>query len=257
PRGARGGDRRVAVGACRPGRADGARGLNVRVGVMLPVFQPTAERARSIAVAAEAAGLDGVFCFDHVWPLGQPARPAIAPFPVLAHVAGRTTQVALGPLVARVALVPDGVLLAQFDALAVVAPGRVIAGVGTGDRLSAGENEAYGVPFTEAATRREALRECVRALQARGIEVWVGDGTAETRQIAIDEGAVLNLWNATPDEVAEVARAAAVAGRGGVTWAGDASGPLGPLLARLAEAGATWAVLAQPVDAGEVAASRP
>jgi hypothetical protein len=218
---------------------------------MLPVFQRDAARALAVADAAEAAGLDGVFCYDHVWPLGQPSRPAIAPFPVLAHVATRLRRVALGPLVARVGLVPDAVLVAQFDALAVVAPGRVIAGVGTGDRLSAGENEAYGVPFTSAAKRREALRACVRALRGRGIEVWVGDGAAETRRIALEEGAVLNLWNAPTEEVADVAM------RCEVTWAGSASGPVAPLLARLADAGARWAVLGQPVDLDEVAAARP
>lgn len=218
---------------------------------MLPVFQDSAERALEVARGAEAAGLDGVFCFDHVWPLGQPSRPAIAPFPVLAHVATRTRQLALGPLVARVGLVPEAVLLAQFDALAAAAPGRVIAGVGTGDRMSAGENEAYGVPFTSAATRRGALRRCVRALRARGMEVWVGDGAAETRRVALEEGAVLNLWNAPAHEVADFAASAEV------SWAGMTSGPVAPLLARLADAGAAWAVLGQPVDLEEVAAGRP
>lgn len=218
---------------------------------MLPVFQLSADRALETAAAAEAAGLDGVFCFDHLWPLGQPARPALAPFPVLALVAARTSGLRIGPLVARVGLVPDSVLVGQFDALAVVAPGRVVAGVGTGDRLSAGENEAYGVPFTAAATRRAALRECVRALRARGMEVWVGDGAAATRRIAFEEGAVLNLWN---EPVAEVADLAA---RGEVTWAGNVSGPVAPLVARLADAGAAWAVFAQPVDIDEVAAARP
>jgi len=218
---------------------------------MLPVFQHDADRALATAAAAEAAGLDGVFCYDHIWPLGQPSRSAIAPFPVLAHVATRTRRLALGPLVARVGLVPDAVLVAQFDALAAVAPGRVIAGIGTGDRLSAGENEAYGVPFTSAETRRGALRACARALRTRGIEVWVGDGAAETRRIAFEEGAVLNLWNATLEEVAGVARHCAV------TWAGSVSGPVAPLLARLADAGARWAVLGHPVDLDEVVAARP
>ena len=69
---------------------------------------------------------------------------------------------------ARVGLVPDAVLAAQFTALARLAPGRVIAGLGTGDRLSEEENRAYGIPFAPAAERRAELvtldaRWCRRA----------------------------------------------------------------------------------------------
>ena len=60
---------------------------------------------------------------------------------------------------ARVGLVPNAVLAAQFVALDGLAPGRVIAGLGTGDRLSEEENRAYGIPFAPAAERRAAMME--------------------------------------------------------------------------------------------------
>jgi alkanesulfonate monooxygenase SsuD/methylene tetrahydromethanopterin reductase-like flavin-dependent oxidoreductase (luciferase family) len=221
----------------------------VRTGVLLPIFQDDAGLALEVARRAEEAGVDGVFCYDHLWPIGQPGRPALAPFPVLAHVASQTRRVAVGTLVARVGLVPDSVLLGEVRALAAIAPGRVVIGMGTGDRLSAGENEAYGVEFEVAVERRARLRRCVRAALDLGFPVWVGDGSAETRRVALEEGAALNLWAASPDEVREESRFTQV------TWGGPAKGPLAPTVGRLADAGATWAVFAWPVDIEELVAA--
>lgn len=223
----------------------------VHTGVILPAFQSDAAPAYEVALRAEAAGVDGVFCYDHVWPLGQPQRPALAPFPLLAAIARATTRVRLGPLVARVGLVPDDVLLSQVDALWALAPGRVVMGLGTGDRLSAGENEAYGVAYAPAAERRASLRTCVRAVLDRGIPAWVGDGARATLAVAEHEGAAVNLWEATPDRVAAQAR------RCEVTWAGPSpvDRALGPLVEAVAAAGATWVVLGWPVDLDELAAA--
>lgn len=220
----------------------------MRTGVVLPIFQDRATRALKVARRAETLGIDGVFCYDHLWPMGQPGRPALAPFPVLGLVAATTERIALGTLVARVGLVPDAVLVSEIAALDVLAPGRVVAGMGTGDRLSAGENEAFGVDFETARTRRARLAACVRTVRQRGIPVWVGDGGAATRAVARAEGVALNLWDARPAEVAMEAR------RGEVTWGGPATRqPLARTVARLAEAGATWAVFASPVDLDELA----
>jgi Luciferase-like monooxygenase len=227
-------------------------GVRIRTGVVLPIFQPDAARALAVVARAEVAGVDGAFCYDHLWPIGQPERPALAPFPVLGRVAAITERLVLGTLVARVGLVPDEILVAQFAALDAVAPGRVVAGIGTGDRLSAAENEAYGVTFELADTRRAALRRCVQAVQELGLVAWVGDGAEPTRRIAVEEGAAFNLWNAPLDRVA------ATASDGEVTWAGPAPAPggeLAPLVASLAVAGATWAVFPWPVDVDELAAA--
>ncbi|MHB1853012.1 MAG: LLM class flavin-dependent oxidoreductase, partial [Acidimicrobiales bacterium] len=66
--------------------------MRVRTGVLLPIFQERADAALDAAERAELAGVDGVFCYDHLWPIGQPGRPALAPFPVLALVAARTRR---------------------------------------------------------------------------------------------------------------------------------------------------------------------
>lgn len=215
----------------------------MKTGVILPSFRDTADEALSVARRADELGVDGVFCYDHLWPMGQPGRPALAPFPLLAAIAASTGRVTVGTLVARVGLVPDRVLLAEVDALSVLAPGRVVAALGTGDRLSAAENEAYGVPFAPTADRRASLRRCARALRARGVPVWVGGGAQQTVVVAEEEGVAVNLWAVVPELVALQAR------RSEVTWAGPA--PQSPpaveaLTAALAEAGATWAVFGWP-----------
>ena len=159
----------------------------------------------------------------------------------------------LGTLVARVGLVPDAVLEAQFVALEGLAPGRVIAGLGTGDRLSEEENRAYGIPFGSAAERRAEMVELGRRLVQAGIPVWVAGGPAGRTEEARAIGAALNVWDAAPALVAE-----RVAGPPGVevTWAGpppSAAPPLVDRLGALDRAGATWAIFGWPVDVDELA----
>ncbi|HXW39036.1 MAG TPA: LLM class flavin-dependent oxidoreductase, partial [Acidimicrobiales bacterium] len=145
-----------------------------RVGVMVPTFRESPSEAIALALEAERLGIDGVFVYDHLWPMGRPDRPALAPFPVLGAIAARTTTLHLGALVARVGVVPDELLVAEFMALARLAPGRVIAALGTGDHLSFNENRAYGLTIGPASVRRESVRSCASSLHAAGLEVWIG-----------------------------------------------------------------------------------
>jgi alkanesulfonate monooxygenase SsuD/methylene tetrahydromethanopterin reductase-like flavin-dependent oxidoreductase (luciferase family) len=224
----------------------------MKVGVTLPTFTADGDRALEAARRAEELGLDGVFVFDHLWPLGSRDRPALSAFPMLGAVAAVTSRLWLGPLVARVGLVPEAVLVAELMSLGRLAPGRLIAGLGTGDKLSAAENEAYGIATGSADERRRALVACARPLLALDIPVWVGGGSAATAEVAVGlgPGAALNLWEASAPAVA------ALAGRTEVTWGGPVTGD-GPEIAQalsaLAQAGATWAVCAWPSSLEAVA----
>ncbi len=213
----------------------------MRVGALLPTFEPSAAPALDAAGRAAAAGLDGVFAFDHLWPLNAPGRPALAPLPVLAAVAAANGSLWVGPLVARVSLVGAETLVAQVETLVALAPGRVVAALGTGDRLSVPEEAAYGLAPMSAAERRARLRDVAAALAGR-CEVWVGAGGRETDALARELGLTLNLWDASDERVA------AAAADGPVSWAGPLRADPAARLDALADAGATWAVASAKAD---------
>src|SRR5664279_6169461 len=113
----------------------------MRVGITLPQFRDEADTALDAARRAEALGIDGVFCFDHLWPMGQPGRPALSSGPLLGALAAVTSTIHLGTLVARIGLVPDDVLVEVLCGVDSLSGGRLVAGIGTGDRLSREEND--------------------------------------------------------------------------------------------------------------------
>jgi len=129
----------------------------MRVGLTLPSFQSEPERVLAVARAAEHAGLDGVFLFDHLFrQRGDAAdaerRPALELMTMTAAVAAATDRIMVGTLVARATLRPPAVLRTSFDTLARIAPGRIIAGLGAGDDESTAEDAAFGVLPPSPAT---------------------------------------------------------------------------------------------------------
>ncbi len=223
----------------------------MKTGIVLPTFRDDPSLARDVARQAAALGVDGVFAYDHLWPMGNPERPAIAPFPFLASIAHEHPDLWVGPLVARIGLASDDVLVRQFATLKTVANGRVIAAVGTGDRLSQAENVAYGIPFASADVRREHLGFCVERLQTMGLATWIGGGASATLALAASLTCPVNLWSASPEALRSQGEVTPV------TWAGALSQcdpKIDPsdheavrrLLGALDDAGAQWAVLGWP-----------
>jgi alkanesulfonate monooxygenase SsuD/methylene tetrahydromethanopterin reductase-like flavin-dependent oxidoreductase (luciferase family) len=223
----------------------------LKVGVTLPQFVDDASVAVTAAARAEQLGLDGVFCFDHLWPIGQRGRPAISMPPLLGAVAAATSTIHVGSLVARIGLVPDAVLIDTFASVERISGGRLIAGVGTGDSLSRQENDAYGVPFDSPEERRTSMALVARAVRGLGIPVWVGGGRPSTTALAAEVGAAVNLWEGTAVRVAELSGAGYE-----VTWGGPLRGDpaaMAEQLRLLAGSGATWAVGAWPESLEAVA----
>lgn len=210
----------------------------MKLGVLLPTFQNNADQALAFAEQAQRAGLEGVFAYDHMFPIGSPERPTLAPMPVLAAVASRLPLI-VGTLIARVTLVGTDHLVEQFTTLEAIAPGRVIAALGTGDKLSKPEHDAYGLPYPSPDARRELLREAVAALSPH-MPVWCGAGSSATNAVAREFGVPLNLWGASADALrAEVVN-------GPVTWGGQLQGDVASTLSALEGAGATWVVAGTP-----------
>jgi alkanesulfonate monooxygenase SsuD/methylene tetrahydromethanopterin reductase-like flavin-dependent oxidoreductase (luciferase family) len=193
--------------------------VTVRVGLTLPSFQSDPQRVLDVAVAAEEAGLDGVFAFDHLFRQRGDAddaekRPALELLTMTAAVAAATTRIAVGTLVARATLRPPATTRAAFDTLARIAPGRIIAGLGAGDDESVTEDAAFGVLPTDpsptgappdlGAYRLVRLEATVEALRGREYPVWVaGRSPAAIRLAARADG--WNLWGGNPAAFAAAA----------------------------------------------------
>jgi alkanesulfonate monooxygenase SsuD/methylene tetrahydromethanopterin reductase-like flavin-dependent oxidoreductase (luciferase family) len=157
----------------------------VRTGITLPSFRDSPEPAIDIARRAEAAGLDAVFAFDHLFRSGASGlRPAIEGFTLLGAVAAETERVALGPLVARATLRPPATLAHILETVNRVSNGRLIAAIGAGDHESRDENESFGLDFGSMADRIVALDATVSAAMGRGYPVWVGGKSAPVRAVA-------------------------------------------------------------------------
>ena len=138
----------------------------MKLGLSLPMFTADVRRPLDAAARAAAAGYDGVFAPDHLFPPSAPDRPALEPFTVLAAVAALHPTLRVGTLVARASLRPVGLLAKQASALDRVGDAGMILGLGTGDTVSRAEHEMVGIPFASARERVEILEETVAALRA-------------------------------------------------------------------------------------------
>jgi alkanesulfonate monooxygenase SsuD/methylene tetrahydromethanopterin reductase-like flavin-dependent oxidoreductase (luciferase family) len=218
----------------------------VKVGVVAPVFARSPAPALSVARQADEMGLDGVFSYDHLFPIRSPGRPTLAALPTLAAMALRTERVRLGTLVSRVTLLPLSVLVAALATLDDISGGRVIAGIGTGDALTRLENDAYGLAFPPLHKRLALLADAARALRARGVTTWIGGRSSPVRAIAAAEADGWNSWDGPLDELG--AFAADNRGRAYATWGGPppSDGDLAAHLRRVADAGVAWAVYGPP-----------
>lgn len=218
----------------------------MKVGLVAPVFARSTQLALSVAQQADESGIDGVFSYDHLFPIHSPHRPALAALPMLAAMARRTERIHLGTLVSRVTLLPAAVLVEALATLDEIAGHRVIAGIGTGDSLTQAENEAYGMTFPPLAERLRLLVEVARALRERGVVTWIGGRSRQVRAIAAADSDGWNAWDGPLDELA--AFAAANPGGATATWGGPPppDGDFEDHLRRLASAGVAWAVYGPP-----------
>jgi alkanesulfonate monooxygenase SsuD/methylene tetrahydromethanopterin reductase-like flavin-dependent oxidoreductase (luciferase family) len=175
----------------------------VKVGITLPSFRDDPEIPIAVAVAAESAGVDGVFAYDHLFRLTADGRvrPALECTTLLGAVAAETSRVALGPLVARATLRPPATLAVALDTIRRISGDRLIAAVGAGDSESREENETYGLGFGTRAERVVAVDATVSGLIGRGYPVWVGGSASIVGEIAARSDG-WNRWGDDPSQFA-------------------------------------------------------
>ncbi|MGH9131520.1 MAG: LLM class flavin-dependent oxidoreductase [Acidimicrobiales bacterium] len=141
--------------------------------VLIDPFGATWAQLRDAALAAEGAGFDGVWTWDHL--AGSVHRATRVPecWTVLSALAPLTSRVSLGPMVANVANRPPGTLAVMAATLQEVCGGRLILGLGAGGGLDtpyAAEQLALSRTVPGAAVRRRQVEESISVLRA----VWSG-----------------------------------------------------------------------------------
>ncbi|MFI5842361.1 glucose-6-phosphate dehydrogenase (coenzyme-F420) [Catenuloplanes sp. NPDC051500] len=130
-------------------------------------FSPT--ELLDFTVQAEESGFDSVFISDHLQPWRHTHGHAPAALPWLGAALARTQRVAIGTSVLTPTFRYHPAMIAQaFATLGLIAPGRVILGVGSGESL----NEVpLGTAWPEPKERFARLKEAVTLIKA----LWTED----------------------------------------------------------------------------------
>jgi alkanesulfonate monooxygenase SsuD/methylene tetrahydromethanopterin reductase-like flavin-dependent oxidoreductase (luciferase family)/predicted kinase len=141
----------------------------LRFGLQLSTFPwPAVEhpdRLAEIAQTAETAGFDSLWVMDHfrqIPQLGREWDDMYEATSTLAFLAGQTSRVTLGTLVAAVTHRNIGVLGKSMATLDVLSGGRAICGLGLG--WFAQEHAAYGLNLPSVNDRYALLEDALQAL---------------------------------------------------------------------------------------------
>lgn len=244
----------------------------VKAAVWVPLFDELADPlvAVELAVAAEEAGWDGFFVWDHLrW--HEPVAAAGDPWVTLAAVASATQRIRIGTLVTAVARRRPAKLARETAALDVLSGGRVSLGVGLGSDRFGGEFSLFGEEVDDkvrAAMVDETLEvlrgawtgapvhhrgehylvDGVRFLPrpVRGsIPIWIAGfpGKAGPRRRAARHDGFFPVNLAGPDQLAEeVAAVGALRDDPAAPYDVIAAVAPGADAAPFAAAGATWCV---------------
>jgi len=139
-------------------------------GIAVPNFAEDPAELIELGVAAEAAGFDGFFLWDHiVFSNTGDGPPIVDPWLVLAVIATRTTSIKLGTMITPVPRRRPWQLARQTATLDVLSGGRLILGVGIGSPAY-GDFGIFGEP-QDARTRADLLDEGLDVLAG----LWTGE----------------------------------------------------------------------------------
>lgn len=140
------------------------------------LFDPFGGRwsdVRAGAFAADEAGFDGVWLYDHLAGSVHRASHVLECWTTLTAIAATVPRIALGPLVLNVVNRDAGTLGVMAATLQEVSGGRLLLGLGAGGGRGTpypAEQEALGRPVGAGAARRRAVEEAVARLRA----LWSG-----------------------------------------------------------------------------------
>nr|WP_042187168.1 LLM class flavin-dependent oxidoreductase [Kibdelosporangium sp. MJ126-NF4]CEL17866.1 luciferase [Kibdelosporangium sp. MJ126-NF4]CTQ90911.1 luciferase [Kibdelosporangium sp. MJ126-NF4] len=160
----------------------------MRFSVNIPNFGDFADprAVATVAVAAEQAGWDALFVWDHVVHVKALGRPFGDPWVLLTAAALATSRIRLGTLVTPVARRRPHQLARQVSTLDNLSGGRMILGTGLGAPVD-DEFGSFGEP-TDPTVLAEILDEGLYLLE----RYWSGDAVTHRGQhFTVDDVALL------------------------------------------------------------------
>src|SRR5438477_11030821 len=141
--------------------------------LLIPMSARWAEM-RAAALAAEGAGFDGVWTWDHLRDPDDGGGPGVPEaWTVLTALAEVTRRMSLGPLVLNVANRPPGVLANMAATLQTVSGGRLLLGLGAGGNRRtpyAVEQAALGQSVDGDAVRAQRVVDAITLIR----RLWAG-----------------------------------------------------------------------------------
>jgi F420-dependent oxidoreductase-like protein len=140
----------------------------IRFGLCLPQFDATWSQAREVAEAADEAGLDSVWCVDHVVGIPVEDTPVFEGWTQITAIAALTSRVRVGHQVLCMSFRSPALLAKMAATLDVISGGRLVLGLGAG--WYEPEYTQYGYPFPSVATRLAQLGETLAILRAMWTE---------------------------------------------------------------------------------------
>jgi alkanesulfonate monooxygenase SsuD/methylene tetrahydromethanopterin reductase-like flavin-dependent oxidoreductase (luciferase family) len=191
------------------------------IDVLFDTFSSDWKQIRDGALAAEQAGLSGVWLNDHLAGSVQGANRVLECWTTLTAIAAAVPRIMVGSLVLNVANRDAGTLAVMAATLQEVSGGRLLLGLGAGarhDTSYAVEQLALGRAVLNSEGRRRYVEDAVTRLRA----VWSGSFGGAAGFLRPQPPPPIILAGSGP-------KMAALAGR-----IGDGmSAPAGPLLSNL------------------------
>ena len=154
--------------------------ISPRFGCLLPQDELNVNRIFEVARDCESLGYDSLWAYDHLTPYWLASQTCLESWTLLSAVAANTSKIKIGTLVTNVNFRNPALLAKMTTTVDNISRGRLIVGLGIGDRMSVRELKSYGYDFPRLEERTCLLRETITILRA----MWSGKEVSLTGKMA-------------------------------------------------------------------------